>query len=111
MPLALAGIPWLAGVLGGLFTSVFAWAANFLTKRFAVTAAIIAVIVTVTTAFFAGISAIVSGVASVAPAELTVAAGLVIPSNATLCISSYMAALVLRWAYQWNVRVIQYKLF
>lgn len=112
MPIpVLAGIPWLAAVLGGIFSSLFAYFANFLTKRLAITAAVVAVIVAVTTAFFAAISAIVGGISAAAPAEVSIAAGLVIPSNATFCISSYMSALLLRWAYQWQVRIIQYKLF
>jgi hypothetical protein len=107
----LAGIPWLAAVLGGIFSSVFAYFANFLTKRLAITAAVVAVIVGVTTAFFAAIAAIVSGISAVAPEQVSAAVGLVVPSNATFCISAYMSALLLRWAYQWQVKIIQYKLF
>lgn len=112
MPLpVLAGIPWLAGTIGGLFTAVFAWFANFLTKRFAVVAAVVAVIVGITTAFLVAINALAAGISVVVPTEVAIAAGLVIPSNASACMSAYFSALVLRWAYNWNVKVIQYKLF
>ncbi|RNL67199.1 DUF5455 family protein [Zhongshania marina] len=107
----LAGIPWLAGVIGGVFSALFAYIANFVTKRLAVSVAVVSVIIAVTTAFFVAVNAIVSGITIVAPPEVAIAAGLVVPSNATLCVSSYMSALLLRWAYQWNVKILQYKLF
>lgn len=107
----IAGIPWLAGIIGGLFSAVFGYFTSFLTKRFAVVAAAVAVIVGITTAFFAAIQGLVSGLSIVAPEELSLAAGLVVPTNATACATAYMTALVVRWAYQWNVKIVQYKLF
>ena len=107
----IAGIPWLAGVIGGLFSAVFSYLSAFLTKRFAIVAAAITVIVGITTAFFAAINALVTGLAIVAPAELSIAAGLVVPSNATACATAYITALIVRWAYQWNVKIVQFKLF
>ena len=107
----LAGIPWLASVIGGLFSAVFAYFAQFLTKRLAIVAAVVSVLIAITTAFFAAINGIVSALSVAAPPSVAVAASLVVPSNATACASAYMAALVARWAYQWNVKVLQYKLF
>ena len=112
MPLpVIAGIPWLAGVIGGLFSAVFSYFAQFLTKRVAIVATVIAVLVAITTTFFAVIAGIVSALSVAAPPQVSVAASLVVPGNATACASAYMAALVARWAYQWNVKVLQYKLF
>ena len=39
---ALAGLPWLAGIIGSAFAALFAWFMTFITRRFALVAAGIA---------------------------------------------------------------------
>lgn len=107
----LAGIPWLAGVIAGLFTALFTWLIKFFSKRVAVVVAIVGVIATVTAAFFAGINALLAGIVMAAPDWVGVAASMVVPSNTTACLTAIVSAYVLKWAYAWNVRIIQYKLF
>lgn len=107
----LAGIPWLAGLIGGLFTSLFTWLAAVITKRFAVVAAALIVLAAITVAFFAGLQALISGLGVVVPQFLLDAAGHALPSNTDLCVTAGMTARLARYAYDWNVRIIQYKLF
>ena len=112
MPLpVVVGIPIIAGIIGGLFSSVFSYLATFLTKRFALVAAGIVLIVGVTTAFFASLSSILLSITMVAPPWYSLAVQLVVPDNATFCISAMLSARLLRFAYEWNVKIIQYKLF
>lgn len=108
---AIAGIPWLAGIIGSGFAALFAWFMTFVTKRFALLAAGIAIIVTLTTSLYAGLVALVSAVVVQMPTELTDLVGLFLPSNLGYCISVYVSAHLLRWAYDWNVKIIQLKLF
>ena len=110
MPLpALAGIPWLASLLGGLFAGFFAWFLKFAAKRFAFVAAAISLIVVVTTAFFAAIEAVVATLSATAPDWVNTGASMIIPNNATACIAAYIAALVLRYTYFWAINIIYMK--
>lgn len=111
MPLpALAGLPWLAGILGGLFGALIDVFARFLTKRLAIVAAAVALIVGLTTAFFATLNSLAAGLIGVMPPDMVALAGHFLPSNTDACISAYLAAYAARWVYEWNVKVIQMKL-
>lgn len=107
----IAGIPWLAGLLGGIVTWLIGFFAQYLTRRLAIVAAAIAVVVTLTAAFFAGVHGVVSGLSSMSPPQFSVVLGFVMPSNAPACVSAILTTHTLRWAYEWNVKVVQMKLF
>lgn len=112
MPIpAFAGIPWLASFVGGLFTVSVTWLAQFLTRRVAFVVAAIAVIVSITTAFYAAIDALLSSFTVVLPPFVTDAAALVLPDNVPFLMSAIISAHLLRWVYEWNVKVVQMKLF
>lgn len=111
VPVVMTGMNWFAGVIGIIFTSVFKYFAKFLTKKFAVTAAAIALIAASTVTFISLITGLANGLAVVSPPWLSTAASLVVPDNTAACISLIMTGRIARWAYEWNVRVIQYKLF
>lgn len=108
---ALAGIPWLAGVIAAIFTAIFTWVLKFFTKRVAIVVAAVGVIAAVTATFFAAINALFATIIVASPDWVGVAASMVIPSNASACLAAIVSAYVLKWAYAWNVRIIQYKLF
>jgi hypothetical protein len=107
----MAGLPWLASILGGLFVSIFTFLAQYLTKRLALVLAVVIAISGLTVAFFAAIVGILSGLAQVTPPQLNLALGLVYPTNANLLIASIISARLSRWVYEWNVKVIQLRLF
>lgn len=107
----IAGLPWLAGILGGLFASLVAWFASFMTKRLAITAAAVVSILAVTATFYAALEALLSGIVASAPPHFGQAVGLVWPSNASACLAAILSAYVLRWVYDWQVKIIQLKLF
>lgn len=107
---AILGIPVLAGIIGAVFTSLIEFFGKYLTKKVATVASAIVVIGTVTFAFIAGIEALFAGIYYALPSGMgnwTV----FLPSNITVCISAIVTGEVLRWAYDWNVKIIQWKLF
>lgn len=106
----IAGIPWLAGLLGGLFTALLGYFGKFLTKKFAVVAALIALIVSATTAFIALITGLMASISAASPDFIGLAIQMVVPENAYACVSVMATARLARWAYEWNVKIIQYKL-
>lgn len=108
---ALAGIPWLAGLIGGLFTSLFTFFASYMTKRFAILVTAIAVIVGLTTTLFNGLYGLVGALNLLMPPELLGALGHVMPSGGLACVTVLLTAKMARYAYDWNIKIIQYKLF
>lgn len=107
----IAGLPWLAGIFTGLFASLVQFVAQYLTKRLAVVLAAVLVLVGVTSTFLAGAYALLGTVQATAPASIAMGMAVFMPSNMAACISVVASAHVLKWAYSWQVRVVQYRLF
>lgn len=107
----ISGIPWLAGVIGGFFAAVFKGLVERVTKRIALVGAALVVVVSTTAVFFVAIESIIRGIDAALPPQFGQAAGLFLPSNTVPCIVALLTALALRWAYEWNVKIIQWKLF
>jgi len=105
------GMPWLAGVITSAFTGLFVWFTQFLTKRLALVVAAIAIILAMTAAFFLAIEGLISALSLAAPIEVTQFAGFVLPNNISSSIAIIISARLLRYAYDWNVKFTQLKLF
>jgi len=112
MPLpALVGLPWLAGVIVSAFVSFFTWLATFATKRLALVGIAVTAIIALTAALFIALEALVSTLNVTVPTEIAAGVSLLMPSNMTVCISILVTARGLRYAYDWNTRIVQLKLF
>lgn len=109
MPI-LAGIAWLATALFSLITGLVAFLVGYLTKRFLIVAAAVVVIIALTAAMWAGLESLVSGITSSMPSAIQAGVNMMMPSNLTACIAIIIAAKLLKYAYDWNVRVVQMKL-
>lgn len=107
MPLFL----WIATFFGSLFTSVITFFFNYMTKRLAIVAAVVVVIAALTATFFAAVYTLMASVIAFSPPYLGVACSLVLPDNFSFIISVWLSARMFRWVYEWNVKVIQYRLF
>jgi hypothetical protein len=108
MPVLL-GLPWLAAVLGSLFTGVVAWLAQYVTKRIAILVAAIAALTTLTVAFVA----IVQGAIDVLSFSFPIAAnfGFILPPDLSALVGSYAAIRLAHWVYSWNIKIVQLRLF
>lgn len=106
----LAGLPWLASIIVGITSAFVGWLFKFATKRFAIVLLAVALLSTITAAFYAAIQALLSGLTSSLPDFFNIAAGWVIPENAPVCISAVLSAHAIRWVYAWQVRIIEYKI-
>jgi len=103
LPGVLLGLPWLAGVLVSAFTATVTWLAQFVTKRIAIIAAIVAAFLTLTAAFVAVLEGIASGFSYVFPVAANF--GFLIPADLPLLVSAYTAARLAYWVYSWNVKL------
>lgn len=111
MPLpVLAGIPWLAGVLGGLVAGLITFFVQFMTKKLALTAAFVTASLALFAVFFSACWALMQGITIASPPEFSLALSFLVPSNAPACLGAYLTANVARWVYDWNTRVIQFRL-
>lgn len=106
----LAGIPWLAGVLGAGFTAILQFFIKTFSKRFAVAAALIVSLAALTAGFFAAVTAAINGIQYVAPPAIAEGMALLLPSNVNACLTAIVTAYTARYVYSWQSRIIQYRL-
>jgi hypothetical protein len=107
---ALLGLPALGVFLGGVFSGIVGFLATYLTKKVAITLAVLTVITGLTVAFMATIHGLVAGVTYYTPDALNMAVSWFVPDNAIPCVSAVWSARIFRWVYEWKIRIIQYKL-
>ncbi len=106
--MALAAIPALASFLGSIFTALVGFFSAYLTKRLALVAAGVVAIAGAFTVFYAAVLALVAGLSVPFPVVGN-AVYCFLPANTQACVSAILTAYVLRWVYEWKVRVIQYQ--
>lgn len=104
-------LPWLAAAIAGLFFSLMQFFSKYVLKRFAIVLAVIGVTVTLTTGFFVAITSVTSAVVVFVPPEITVAAGWFLPNQTPTLLGLLFTCRLMRWAYEWHVKVVQWKLY
>ena len=107
---AIIGLPWLAGVLGSLFAGLVTFFVAFFTKKLALTAAFITGSLLLFGVFFAVCWGAFQAIIYASPPELGLALAFLGPSNAPACMGAILTVEVARWVYDWNTRVIQFRL-
>lgn len=107
MPLpAIVGIGWLASLLASLLGGLISFFAQRLTRRIANIAAMVVALGALTTAFWAACEALIAGIGLVTPEFLSQGIGMVVPSNAPVCFAAIASAHVLKWVYDWQVKIM-----
>lgn len=110
LPLVVAGIPWLATVLGSLFAGLITFFVKFFSKRFALTAAFVTGSLILFGAMFAVVYSAMAAIRVALPPEFGLAMATIIPGNVPACLGAYLTARTARWIYDWNTRVLQFRL-
>ena len=106
MPAIAIFIPWLIKFLGTLFTGLFAYAFQFLTRRWALYGAAFALFVTLQITFISAIQGLFATFVVTAPSELVMAWGWIAPTNAGSCMAAIMAAYAARYIYDLNQKFL-----
>lgn len=106
MPLIL----WLASLLGSLLSGLITFFAQYLTKRLAIVAIVVSAIAAFTIGFFAALVALINTIVASAPAEINQAIIWFVPSNASSCVAVVLTAHAIRWVYEWNIKIVQFRL-
>ena len=107
--MALLGIPWLAGALGTALTGLIGFFGKYFTKKLAILAAVITAAATLTGGFLLAIEGLMAGIHYAMPSLGNWYT--FIPGNFTACVSTLITAEIIRWVYDWNIKIIQWKLF
>jgi len=101
---------WIGSLLGSLFSGLVVFFAQHLTKRFVIIGFVVVAITAFTVAFFVAIAAIMAALVGSTPAAVETAISMFVPSNAYACIAAVFTAHTLRWVYEWNIKVVQFRL-
>ena len=104
-------MPYLATLIGSLFAGLVTWLGKYLTRRMALTAAVIVILFGMITTFWTAINLMIGGISLHTPQYLNQALSMVMPDNVPTLISILITARVARWAYEWNVKILQWRLF
>lgn len=110
MALQFVGIGLVVAAIYDFFKGIVKFFVEHATRRVLVIAAVLAALATLVIGFMRTISGIVNQLQMTMPVEVSQYIGLVIPSNFNFCVSLYASAMVIRWAYEWNVKVLQWRL-
>lgn len=104
-------MPWLAGAISALFFTLMQFFSKYVLKKFAIVLAVIGLAVTLTTAFFAAINGVASAVVLYIPPQVALAASWFLPAQTSTLLGFLFSARLMRWAYEWHVKVVQWKLY
>lgn len=98
----------LASWLLGAFTTVAAFFAKFVTRRFAIVLSGVTVFLAMTASVFAAIHSMIAGAAaSISNPHVLMGMSAVMPDNFELCIAVYFSAKLTLWAYNLNKDLLQ----
>lgn len=110
MHYVIIGITFIATFLSQLVSTLFTSWLQMASKRFLIIAACLAALATFVGAFYVAIKLIIDSIAIAAPPFLSQAASLVVPDNFVTLVTIQITARLVRFAYEWNVKVLQWRL-
>lgn len=103
-------MPLLAAWIGSLISSIAGFFAAWMSKQIAIRIAVIAALVAFTTTFVTAIRGILAALSYATPPQLSMALSWIVPTNVDVCLAAWASAAALRWAYDWNTKIIQMKI-
>jgi len=103
-------MPILAAFIGSLMSALVGFFSSFIAKRVAIILAALTLFGTITATMVAGIDGLISGIAIAVPNNIQIGASWIMPSNFSTCVGAVVTGHLIRWVYDWNTRIIQYKL-
>lgn len=110
MQLLFAGLIGLITFIGSLFTRSVSVALEYSAKRLLVISSVVALMAVFVAGFYFAIKETMQAIAFITPPFFAQACSLVVPDNLTALVSLQITARLLRFAYEWNVKVLQWRL-
>jgi len=106
----IAGIPFIAGLVGGLASECIKFFARFFTRKIAVAVGATSACLLLLTALVSALYAALGALSYTLPDEYARAMNLFIPDNLVPCISAVMTGRIAKYSYEWSTRIIQWTL-
>jgi len=108
--LAIAGLVWLGGVLASFIGQSFAFFAKRITWQLALLAAVVASMATLTGAMMLGGYSLIQGLMTAMPSTAGAPLDLFLPTNTGACLGAIVSVDVMRWVYDWRIKLLTVKL-
>lgn len=106
---AVAGLSWLGGLLGSLLASLVGVFTKRIVWRLGLLSAIVGGMALLTGSLMVGAHALVMETAQAMPDGYALGLTLFLPTNLGACIGAMVSARLLRWAYDWQIRLLTMK--
>lgn len=100
-------MPILGTFLGGVITWLATFFAGFITKKFAVVLAVVAVIAGLTGALIISLNTLMQTLTVSFPGGWFETGFSVLPENTNLCASTYFSAKLAKWVYDTHIETIK----
>jgi hypothetical protein len=100
-------MPLLGFWIGSLMTSLASFFSLYISKKVALTAAAITLFLALTGAMLLALKGAIQAVYVVAPPELAIAVGWLVPDNVGACFAAIMTAKFIRFVYDYQVQTIK----
>lgn len=110
MQYILLGFTFLATLISQIATTLFSSALQVATKRLLIIGAVLAALTTIVVGFYVAIRVTIEAISIASPPLLSEAASLVVPDNFVTLVALQISARLIRFAYEWNVKVLQWRL-
>lgn len=110
MHFIIIGVTFIATFLSQILTTLFTSWLQVVSKKFIIIAAVLAGMATIVAAFYIAIRATIDSISMVSPPYLNQAISLVVPDNFITLVTIQITARLIRFAYEWNVKVLQWRL-
>lgn len=110
MQYIIIAITFLATLITNLFTRSVSVVFEIMTKRILIIASLVTALAIFVSGFYLLINSLIAGIATTMPPVVSQAASLVIPDNFVTLVTIQVNAQIARWVYEWNVKVLQWRL-
>lgn len=102
-------MPLLAIWLGSLFTSFAGFFSLWFTKKVALLLVAITASVALVYSLNSALAGFLAQISYTVPSYLLIASSWIVPQNFNWCVSAVIGAQVIRFAYDWQVRILGWK--
>lgn len=103
-------ITFLATFLADIFTRSLGLVFEILTKRLLIIASCVTLLAAFVVGFYALMLTLINSISASLPPFFSAAASMVVPDNFIVIASIQITARIARFAYEWNVKVLQWRL-
>ncbi len=100
----------LAGIVA-LIVGIMEFMARRIVRRLAVIALVVSGLAGFLIVFVNVVDGLIGQLSAITPPHFDMAVSMVVPANLVLCVTLLITGRIARWVYEWNAKIIQFRLF